>query len=98
MAKAEEKTPEQMVAVIIVRYLDDPGKTIRDDFSFENLIEYLLRPGLLTDRELADKLLVSRPTVNRWARGRNLPQVALRGAIYQWANKFILTRIYSQKA
>ena len=43
----------------------------------QNLLE-------LSDAEIADKLLVSRPTVNRWVRGRNLPRRALRRSIVNW--------------
>ena len=47
----------------------------------------------LTDAELADKLLVSRPTVNRWVRGRNLPRPALRKPIVDWIDEQIAQRI-----
>jgi len=32
-------------------------------------------------RELANKLLVSAPTINRWLKGKNLPHEALREGI-----------------
>jgi DNA-binding transcriptional regulator YiaG len=38
----------------------------------------------LSDQEMADALLVSRPTVNRWIRGKNLPHGALRKPILVW--------------
>jgi transcriptional regulator with XRE-family HTH domain len=41
----------------------------------------------LSDAELADKLLVSRPTVNRWVQGRNLPRRALRRSIVNWVDE-----------
>jgi ribosome-binding protein aMBF1 (putative translation factor) len=47
----------------------------------------------LSDAELADKLLVSRPTINRWARGRNLPRRALRRSIVNWLDEQLMQRI-----
>jgi ribosome-binding protein aMBF1 (putative translation factor) len=47
----------------------------------------------LSDTELADKLLVSRPTVNRWVRGRNLPRRALRRSIVNWMDDQLAQRI-----
>jgi transcriptional regulator with XRE-family HTH domain len=47
----------------------------------------------LSDAEFADKLLVSRPTVNRWVRGRNLPRRALRRSIVNWIDEQLAQRI-----
>jgi DNA-binding transcriptional regulator YiaG len=47
----------------------------------------------LSDAELADRLLVSRPTVNRWVRGRNLPRRALRRSIVNWIDGQLAQRI-----
>jgi DNA-binding transcriptional regulator YiaG len=47
----------------------------------------------LSDGEFADKLLVSRPTVNRWVRGRNLPRRALRRSIVNWIDGQLAQRI-----
>lgn len=47
----------------------------------------------LSDGEFADKLLVSRPTVNRWVRGRNLPRRALRRSIVNWIDEQLAQRI-----
>ena len=35
----------------------------------------------LLEEKLADELLVSRPSINRWSRGRNLPTPAVRKTI-----------------
>ena len=39
------------------------------------------------DSELADALSVSRPTISRWRRGKNLPHKAMRQAILDWLVK-----------
>jgi transcriptional regulator with XRE-family HTH domain len=41
----------------------------------------------MSDAELAAELLVSRPTVNRWLNGRNLPHRAMRRPILDWIAK-----------
>jgi len=38
----------------------------------------------MSDGEIADKLLVSEPTVNRWVRGKNLPHRLVRPGIITW--------------
>jgi hypothetical protein len=38
----------------------------------------------LSDQAAADALMVTRPTVNRWARGQNLPHRALRSHLRDW--------------
>lgn len=42
-----------------------------------------------TERELADLLLVSRPTIDRWKRGVTAPHPLLRDAIKKILNKII---------
>jgi transcriptional regulator with XRE-family HTH domain len=43
----------------------------------------MIRVALLTEHleDLADRLLVSRPTIARWARGESLPHPAVRKSI-----------------
>jgi len=59
------------------------AKTLKmeDDVEFKNFIAQSLGILELSDREFADSLSVSRPTVNRWSNGRNLPHIALRRPI-----------------
>ncbi len=47
----------------------------------------------LTDAQLADELLVSRTTVNRWKRGTNLPMIALRKPILRWMDERLAQRL-----
>lgn len=55
-----------------------------NDVSFREIIS--MCPALLemSDQEIADGLLVSRPTVSRWVRGKNLPHRAMRKSIFDW--------------
>ena len=52
-----------------------------DDPSFKEFIVRSLSILEVNDREFADSLSVSRPTVNRWSNGKNLPHIALRRPI-----------------
>lgn len=54
---------------------------LEDDVEFKNFIVASLGILEIGDREFADSLSVSRPTVNRWSNGRNLPHIALRKPI-----------------
>ncbi len=47
----------------------------------------------MSDGELADALSVSRPTVNRWINGKNLPYNALRKAIFGWIDRQLTKKI-----
>lgn len=47
----------------------------------------------LSDQAAADLLMVTRPTVNRWARGKNLPHRALRQHLRNWMDEQLTKRI-----
>jgi transcriptional regulator with XRE-family HTH domain len=51
--------------------------------------------GLLemSDQEIADALSVSRPTVNRWMNGKNLPYNAMRKPVFSWIDAQLSARI-----
>lgn len=54
---------------------------LENDFVFRAIFSVLLEDGVFTKEELADKLLVSVPSIERWSRGRNLPMPAIRTSI-----------------
>jgi DNA-binding XRE family transcriptional regulator len=54
---------------------------LEDHGEFKNFIVRSMGILEIGDREFADSLSVSRPTVNRWSNGKNLPHIALRKAI-----------------
>jgi len=47
----------------------------------------------MSDKEIADALSVSRPTVNRWVNGKNLPYYAMRRPIQTWIGEQISQKI-----
>jgi DNA-binding transcriptional regulator YiaG len=46
-----------------------------------------------SDQEIADALSVSRPTVNRWMNGKNLPYNAMRKPILTWIGEQLSVKI-----
>jgi hypothetical protein len=66
---------------------------MRDDELFHDIFreaKFLLE---LSDTNISEALLVSRPTVNRWANGRNLPHPAMRKPIFDWIREELSQRI-----
>lgn len=55
-----------------------------DDSGFSVLLKRAQNHFGLSDGDLADEFLVSRPTVNRWVNGRNLPHRVMRKPIIEW--------------
>jgi hypothetical protein len=53
---------------------------IENDDQFRQFVVDSLEVLEMGDREFADSLSVSRPCVNRWSNGRNLPRTATRKA------------------
>ena len=51
------------------------------DEEFQNAVKQYIGNDEEKARELADALLVSLPTIRRWANGKNLPGQAMRGPI-----------------
>lgn len=75
---------------------------LRSDSEFRALLIESQALLELSDQELADAIRVSRPTVNRWIRGRNLPHNALRMPIFSWisnqlAERANLVRLLTQR-
>jgi hypothetical protein len=66
---------------------------VRDDAVFQSALVDCQALLELTDLNIADTLLVSRPTVNRWMRGKNLPHVGLRTPILSWFEAEVKRRI-----
>jgi hypothetical protein len=66
---------------------------LKVDSDFQRLI--IEGQGFLeiSDRELGDALSVSRPTVNRWINGKNLPYNALRKAVFGWIDRQLSKKI-----
>ncbi len=54
------------------------------DQVFQAIIGAVLDEEIFTEVELAHILLVSKPTIKRWVRGRNLPGKIMRIGIFRW--------------
>jgi len=55
------------------------------DENFQFVISGIIEAEVFTAQELADRLLVSRSTINRWAKGvKNSPGPNLRISIINW--------------
>ena len=57
---------------------------LADDAKFQDLLNESQRVLELSDSEVADILMVSRPTINRWSNGKNLPHRRVRKAVFTW--------------
>ena len=57
------------------------GEFLCGDAVLSGLIHELISSEIVSVFELADELGVSRPTVRRWASGKNLPHRAMRPAL-----------------
>lgn len=57
---------------------------VSDDEAFSKVINAVATTFEITDRAIADALLVSRPTVSRWRAGKNLPRRPLRKSVLDW--------------
>lgn len=60
-----------------------------DDKVFHSLLLEGIRLLNLTNKEIAHRFDVSRPTIERWRTGINAPHPAMRKAVYDW----LLSRI-----
>jgi len=66
---------------------------VRQDGAFHEAFCEALLLLELSDQDVADGLLVSRPTVNRWKNGKNLPHPALRKPIFSWCSELAARKL-----
>lgn len=57
---------------------------VSDDLGFQHVLSSCQTILEMLDQQIADALLVSRPTINRWVHGKNLPHRAMRKPIFDW--------------
>jgi transcriptional regulator with XRE-family HTH domain len=57
---------------------------LADDAIFQELLNRCQGVFEMSDREVADVLMVSRPTINRWSNGKNLPHRRVRKSVFSW--------------
>lgn len=71
---------------------------IRQDVEFQRVLRQAQELLEISDQEIADGLSVSRPTVNRWVNGKNLPYLAMRKPIATWIDKQLAAKIRKVEA
>ena len=64
-----------------------------DDKTFSRIITLFLQERLLSEEELANGILVSLPSVKRWAQGTNLPRLHVRRSICEALAHMITQRL-----
>lgn len=63
------------------------------DAEFQRILRKAQELLEMSDREIGDALLVSRPTVNRWINGKNLPYNAMRKPLFSWIDYELTAKI-----
>lgn len=64
-----------------------------DDEQFQHVIGRAVEALEMSDEDLADNIKVSRPTINRWKNGRNLPHPLMRRPIIAWLNQQVTAKL-----
>lgn len=100
---AAQHSREEMLEQLIRSLRDYDGYERSDRASFAKLIGAAQLVLEINDRELAHRLGVSRPTINRWANGDTAPHpIARQGVVSElkdWANeKLKLHRSYTKRS
>ncbi len=90
MSEAIVVTREQTLQGLRQRLVD---RRLVADEEFRDTFRQALNLLELSDQDVADGLLVSRPTVNRWRSGKNLPHHALRKPILRWCEKLVVQKL-----
>lgn len=66
---------------------------LKMDAEFQRILAAAQEMLEMSDQEIGDALLVSRPTVNRWVNGKNLPYNAIRKPVFSWIHDQLSARI-----
>ena len=83
MGYYDEATKQR--AEVLRRLLAEIGNLdSKSDAEFQRVFREAQALLEMSDQEIADALSVSRPSVNRWTNGRNLPHNAMRKYILKW--------------
>jgi len=63
------------------------------DSEFQRILQQAQELLELSDQEIGDALSVSRPTVNRWINGKNLPYNAMRKPVFSWIEEQLVQKV-----
>ena len=66
---------------------------LKVDSDFQKALQSAQRLLEMSDREIGDALSVSRPSVNRWMNGANLPYNAMRKVVFDWIEKSLTSKM-----
>jgi 16S rRNA A1518/A1519 N6-dimethyltransferase RsmA/KsgA/DIM1 with predicted DNA glycosylase/AP lyase activity len=66
---------------------------LKVDSDFQKALQAAQRLLEMSDREIGDALSVSRPSVNRWMNGANLPYNAMRKVVFNWIEKSLTSKM-----
>jgi len=66
---------------------------LSDDGTFQRLLNACQGLFEMSDDEVAEIFMVSRPTINRWSNGKNLPHRRVRKAVFNWISNTALKRV-----
>ncbi len=69
------------------------GIDLKSDADFQELVRRAQQLLEMSDQEIGNALGVSRPTVNRWINGKNLPYNAMRRPVLGWIQNQVTARI-----
>jgi len=70
---------------------------LRDDKEFHRILLEAKRLLEISDSDISEVFLVTRPTVNRWVNGKNLPHPAMRKPIFTWVNEELSHKLNNLK-
>lgn len=76
-AISRDEELSQMLRLTQTLKAEDDGEFRKFLTSWRSVLE-------MTDQEIANKLLVSRPTISRWMSGQTLPHRAMRKSLLSW--------------
>jgi transcriptional regulator with XRE-family HTH domain len=86
-------------AEVLKKFRADAQSTdLKVDVEFQRILREAQALLEVSDQEIADALSVSRPTVNRWVNGKNLPYYAMRKPILSWIGDQLTARIRKLEA
>jgi hypothetical protein len=74
------------------------GIDMKVDSEFQRALLTAQRLLEMSDREIGDSLSVSRPSVNRWMNGTNLPYNAMRKVVFSWIENQLAARMRTIEA
>jgi DNA-binding transcriptional regulator YiaG len=86
--------PRQVRRAAVKDLLDfaSTGEPTSDEH-FRTVLEAAQGTLEMSDQDMADALRVSRPTINRWKNGRNLPHRAFRGPLFDWMTRQLAEKL-----